>query len=312
MRACALVLAVALGACGAPGTTGPSQTPAPNNLAEAQLKYRLVDSFGRLLFCDPDYYPLARADEQVLAHDRLPAIQADAATFGAIIDHLRIAPAGSYTKEQELAIYRDWKMLNALRFEPVSAGFHFAAIFSGTASASPGPATQGSRIDGTIDQRGAVTIATRSASGMPPCPICLARGTRIATPAGEVAVEALRVGDIVWTLDPSGRQVAAPLVAVGSTPVPPTHEVVRLELSDGRSVDVSPGHPTADGRSVGSLGVRADYDGATVVAARHMRYADGFTFDVLPAGGTGLYWANGVLLGSTLRHRDARPAGAPS
>jgi hypothetical protein len=26
-----------------------------------------------------------------------------------------------------------------------------------------------------------------------------------------------------------------------------------------------------------------------------------FTFDLLPSGPSGLYWANGVLLGSTLR-----------
>ena len=31
-----------------------------------------------------------------------------------------------------------------------------------------------------------------------------------------------------------------------------------------------------------------------------VRYDGGATFDILPAGATGLYWANGVLLGSTL------------
>ncbi|MEK6207103.1 MAG: Hint domain-containing protein [Chloroflexota bacterium] len=276
-------------------TPSPTPSPAPGGLSQAQLKYRLVDQFGRLLFCDPDYYPVARADEQVLAHERLPEIQKDAPTLSAILAHLGIASAASYTNDQELAIYRDWKMLNAIRLEQVSGGFHFLAIFG-----SP-PTQQGTRVDGTIDQRGNVTIASRTASGSPPCPICLARGTRIATPSGDVAVEDLRIGDLVWTLDAADARVAAALVQIGSTPVPATHRVVQLRLSDGRAVDVSPGHPTADGRTVGDLGAGDAYDGAVVVSAELHPYAGGATFDVLPAAATGTYWANGVLLGSTLR-----------
>ena len=286
-----------------PGTVPPNPTPAPSptpspapgGLTYAQLKYRLIDQFGRLLFCDPDYYPVARADEQSLAHERLPDIQKDGPTFSAILAHLGIAPSASYTSEQELAIYRDWKMLNKLGLEQVSGGFHFLAIFGS-------PSTQqGTRVDGTIDQRGNVTVASRTPSGPPPCPICLARGTRIATPSGDIAVEDLRVGDSVWTRNASGARVAAPLVEIGSTPVPATHRVVRLVLSDGREVHVSPGHPTSDGRKVGDLKAGDLYDGAVVTSAVLTPYAGGATFDVLPAGATGTYWANGVLLGSTIR-----------
>ena len=273
----------------------PTPSPAPGGLTQAQLRYRLVDQFGRLLFCDPDYYPVARADEQTLAHERLPEIQKDAPTFNAILAHLGLTPAATYTSDQELAIYRDWKMLNALRLEQVNSGFHFLAIF-GSASTQ-----QSTRVDGIIDQRGNVAVASRTPSGPPPCPICLARGTRIATPSGEVAVEDLRVGDVVWTRDAAGARVAAPLVEIGSTPVPATHRVVRLRLSDGRAVDVSPGHPTADGRKVGDLAAGDVYDGGVVASAELRPYAGGATFDVLPAGATGTYWANGVLLGSTLR-----------
>jgi hypothetical protein len=334
MRVCALVLLVAVVACGgaatlsspAPSATGgaatigpagtvtataitgtivpgtippnptaspsPTPSPAPGGPTQAQLKYRLVDQFGRLLFCDPDYYPVARADEGALAHERLPEIQKDAPMFTAILSHLGIAAASSYTNDQELAIYRDWKMLNALRLEQASGGFHFLAVF--------GTPQQANRVDGTIDERGNVTVASRTPSGQPPCPICLARGTRIATPSGDVAVEDLRVGDLVWTLD-AGVRVAAPLVEIGSTPVPATHRVVQLRLSDGRAVDVSPGHPTADGRKVGDLNAGDGYDGAIVMSATLSPYAGGSTFDVLPAGASGMYWANGVLLGSTLR-----------
>ena len=284
-----------------PGTLPPNPTPAPSptpspapgGLNQAQLKYRLVDQFGRLLFCDPDYYPVARADEGALAHERLPDIQKDAPTFSAILSHLRITPAASYTNDQELAIYRDWKMLNAIHLDPVNGGFHFLGVF--------GTPQQANRVDGTIDQRGIVTVASRTPSGQPPCPICLARGTRIATPSGDVAVENLKIGDLIWTTDGTGSRVSLPLVEVGSTPVPPAHRVVHLLLSDGRTVNVSPGHPTADGRKVGELVAGDRYDGGIVLGAELTPYTGGATFDVLPAGATGFYWANSVLLGSTLR-----------
>ena len=75
---------------------------------------------------------------------------------------------------------------------------------------------------------------------------------------------------------------------------------MQLRLSDGRAVDVSPGHPTADRRKVGDLAAGDRYDGAVVVSAELIPYAGGATFDVLPAGATGTYWANDVLLGSTI------------
>ena len=276
----------------------PTPSPAPGGLTQAALKYRIVARFGPLAFCDPDYYPVARADEETLAHDRLPDIQKDGPTFSAIVSYLSITTNPPYTADQELAIYRSWKMLSALRLDPVSAGFHFAGVFIGFGSPST---PRERRVDGTVDQMGAITVASEGPGVRPPCPICLARGTRIATPSGDVAVEDLELGDTVWTRDFSGARVAAPLVAIGNTPVPAMHRVVALLLSDGRFVEVSPGHPTADGRTVGDLRAGDAYDGALVVNARLVAYSGGATFDVLPAGATGTYWANGVLLGSTLR-----------
>ena len=95
--------------------------------------------------------------------------------------------------------------------------------------------------------------------------------------------------------------MASPLVAIGSTPVPATHQVVRLALEDGRFVYVSPGHPTADGRRVGDLVAGDLIDGARIASVERAAYGGGATYDILPAGATGTYWANGVLLGSTLR-----------
>jgi hypothetical protein len=104
----------------------------------------------------------------------------------------------------------------------------------------------------------------------------------------------------VWTTDAAGQRVAGLVLEVGSTPVRATHEVVHLVLSDGRIVDVSPGHRLPDGRRLGDLREGDVADGATVVSARLEAYDGGATFDLLPSGPTGNYWANGILLASTL------------
>lgn len=278
-----LLVALTLASCGAalPGGTSSPATP----LSTAELKYRVMDAAGRIWFCDPDFYPIARSDESEMARQKLPQIQADVETYAAIT-----ARVGT----DALAVYREWKALNALQLQPVNDVYAFAYIAQRSDKS-------GEHVDGRVTTSGQVLIVGRSASGPPNCPICLARGTRIATPSGDIAVEDLRVGDTVWTLDERGVRVAAPLIAIGSTPVPPTHEVVRLALDDGRVVLVSPGHPTADGRHVGDLRPGDAIDGSRVLSAEREPYAGAATFDILPAGATGIYWANGVRLGSTLR-----------
>ncbi len=292
MRRLAIALVVLAAACGTPAT---SATPTPREpLTAAELNYRVVAAVGRPWFCDPDFYPIARADEAALAAQRFPEIERDAQAYRAILAHLGLQPGGFFTADQRLAIYRDWKMLNALRLEPSGTRFAFQirVMDQGAKSAT--------LVDGSVDQFGDVRVDRRVASGPPNCPICLARGTRIATPNGEARVEDLRRGDVVWTLDPAGRRVAAPVLELGDTPVPEGHEVVDLVLDDGRELLVSPGHPTADGGRVGELAPGDPLDGTRVIATSRVRY-EGSTFDLLPAGATGLYWANGVLLGSTLR-----------
>ncbi len=129
------------------------------------------------------------------------------------------------------------------------------------------------------------------------------RGTLIDTPDGPVPVEQVREGTTVWTLDGSGKRIAAPVVAVASAPVPDGSTVMKLTLSDGRSVTASPGHPTADRRALGGLRPGDVLDGATVLSAESIAYDGGATFDILPSGAAGVYWADGVLLGSTIAKR---------
>ena len=90
-----------------------------------------------------------------------------------------------------------------------------------------------------------------------------------------------------------------PPAPLASVPAPIGFQIIRIVLSDGRSVSASPGHPTPDGRAIGDLKVGDMLDSAIVVSVTSVPYS-GFTLDILPDGGTGLYWANGILLKSTL------------
>ena len=297
VRLLVLALALTLAACGGGGLVSPTPTPSgsPLTLTVPQLKYRVMDQLGRPWFCDPDFYPLARGDEGQRAQEKMPEIQKDADTFAAIVAHLKLSPAPPYTADEQLAIYREWKTLNFLQLQPTAPGvWGFAYL----AMRSVGG---GERVEGRVLANGSVTVLARQQAGPPQCPICLALGTRIATPTGDVAVQDLRVGDVVWSADATGARTAAPLIAIGSTPVPATHQVVRLTLEDGRVVYVSPGHPTADGRRVGELLMGDAIDGSRIASVERVAYSGGATYDILPAGATGAYWANGVLLGSTLR-----------
>ena len=285
-----VVVALLLSACGGGAAARP--TPAPFPLPQPELKYRVMDAGGRISFCDPDFYPVARADEGEIAKTKIDEIRRDTETYAAITKR-----AGT----DVLAVYREWKALNTLRLTTSGASWTFTYRSTGNPSPTATDAkANGKQIEGSVDTYGTVDISKRSDAGPLNCPICLARYTRIATPSGDVAVDQLRLGDLVWTLDAHGARIAAPLVAIGNTPVSSAHEVVRIVLGDGRTVLVSPGHPTADGRHVGDIRAGDSLDRARVVSAQREAYDGGFTFDVRPAGASGAYWANGVLLISTL------------
>lgn len=78
------------------------------------------------------------------------------------------------------------------------------------------------------------------------------------------------------------------------------HHVVRVELDTGATLRMSPGHPTADGRTFADLRAGDELDGVRIVSVSVEPYEEGQTADILPASDTGTYVAAGVLVGSTL------------
>jgi hypothetical protein len=131
------------------------------------------------------------------------------------------------------------------------------------------------------------------------CPVCAAPETPIATPEGERAIASLQAGDLVYSVERNAI-VVVPLLKVEHTSVA-HHRVVRVVLEDGRVLEISPGHPTADGRTFGDLLAGSKLDIAhSVHSAELVPYAYDATFDILPASSTGTYFAAGALIGSTL------------
>jgi hypothetical protein len=131
------------------------------------------------------------------------------------------------------------------------------------------------------------------------CPRCASPLTRIATPEGQREIASLEPGDLVFSVD-RGAVVPVPILRVSSTPVS-NHHVMRVLLEDGATLEISAGHPTADGRRFGDLRAGSLLDEtARVQSAELVAYPFDRTYDILPASDTGTYFAEGALIGSTL------------
>ena len=278
----------------AAASTAPAPTsipPQPSGLGPTELKYRLLQAYPNLFFCDPDVYPVAHSDETTLALQNFAELQANTEEFQAILEHNGLSGTTDFTDEQKLLIYREHKKLSAISLEAAGDAYQFQL--------ETADGQQGLLISGLIDSRGQITVKQKTPT-LATCPICLAAWTVIDTPKGAVRVTDLNVGDFVWTVDAQGQRVAQPVLRLGSAQVPARHQMVHLVLSDGRELWASPGHPTTDGRRLVDLRIGDVLDGARVASTERVAYGLPATYDLLPAGATGWYWANGILLGSTL------------
>jgi hypothetical protein len=129
---------------------------------------------------------------------------------------------------------------------------------------------------------------------------CLTYDTLISTPEGNIPVSELRTGMVIYTLDMAGNKVIEPVELVMKLSGAEGYDLRRLVLSDGRELIVSATHPTAEYGRIADLCLGDILDGSVIASIEHVRYSGSYVYDLLPAGETGFYWANGVLLGSTL------------
>ncbi len=133
------------------------------------------------------------------------------------------------------------------------------------------------------------------------CPICLSGNTMIDTPNGSVNIKELHGGMLVWTEDNLDHKQSSVILKTSRVLVPSNHMMVHVTLDDSRELFGSLGHPTADGRFLRDLKVGDILDGAQIKNIERVSYDESYTYDILPSGQTGFYWANGILVGSTLK-----------
>jgi hypothetical protein len=290
------VVVVAMAGCaraagpGQPAGTTPSQ-PGSATANEWYLRYVLLARYPDFAYCDPDYYPVQRDDEQPAADDWWARADHSSPEVATILAqrgyHEPLRP------DQRLAAYRDHKRLSVITMKAITGGYQFEL----STSISGGEPDQ--TVLGMITPDG----ATKEGSRQPRpggCPICLDAEAHIATPNGDVPVALIRPGDVVWTTDSSGRRIAAAVVKTVRRDTPGPHLMLRLALSDGRALIAAGAHPAVDGSYLRQLRAGQPYDGATVTSVGWTLSTAPATFDIRPAGPTGNYWANGIVVGSTL------------
>ncbi|MBI3034704.1 hypothetical protein HYY71_00130 [Candidatus Woesearchaeota archaeon] len=134
-----------------------------------------------------------------------------------------------------------------------------------------------------------------------PVAICLSGTTFVETPNGPINIKELKKGDEIWTVDLSGTRKAGVILETARSKVSKDHKMAHLVLDDGRELFASQNHPTADGRKIGEISVGDFLDGSTVISFEMVHYKETYTYDILPSGETGFYWANNILIKSTLK-----------
>ena len=259
-------------------------------LSVSELKYAIEAVTGDAVFCGPPVMP-RDYKQQLLA--QFPSVEANAEEYATILKHLNFASTQTLTDDEKDQVVNEHNKLSVISLTKTGTGYHFS-VRAGK------PFTPGDLYEGTISELGAVQITKKTAYAGG-CPVCLALHTKIDTPKGPVAVENITPGMKVWTVTKDGVRVSTDVEKVIRTQVPSDQHVVHLMLTDGRELFVSPGHPIGDGRTIGALQAGDLLNGTLVKEATLVPYTSSYTYDLLPAGHTGQYWAKGILIGSTLK-----------
>ena len=131
-----------------------------------------------------------------------------------------------------------------------------------------------------------------------PGSVCAHPDTPIATPDGDRPIASLRHGDLIYSVN-GDAVVVVPILRTTRTLVV-DHEVMRIELDNGRELRISAGHPTADGRLLGDLQPGDMLLDVRITSVERVPYDAPATYDILPASDSGAYFAGGALIGSTI------------
>jgi len=259
-------------------------------LTETQLKYRLIDKYNEVYFCDPDEFPVARGNEQEIAIQNFDEILKNREEFETILERTHLN-SSNLTDSDKLLIYKEYKKLNSIMLDSLDDGYKFTLRYK--------VGSQVFAASGFIEKDGKIIGESKQLSSIS-CPICLSYSTQIETPKGSIFIQAIKPGDKIWTVDLSGRRIEGKAVLVSKTKVPTGFKIAHLVLSDGRELFVSGGHPTFEGKKISDLLEGDIIDGASLILKEFIPYNGSYTFDILPSGPTGAYWANKILIKSSL------------
>ncbi|HVL90118.1 MAG TPA: Hint domain-containing protein [Actinomycetota bacterium] len=304
----ALSVALAMSGCTRAGeevrpSPRPTPTPTPTlgepvPFAPASLQFIVLDRFGPPVACDPDTYPVGRADGERHAADQWWSELNVGSTHGrAIIDRLGWAFPPSAAEVDRVAAYREYKKLRTVQMTLVDRAYQFeinAAPPGGSGSWDGGPAT---RYVGFILPDGRIESVIEHPIDVN-CPVCLDGETRIRVPGGERPVRLLRQGDPVLSVGRGGETI---VTTVRRWVRRPAHgPLLAFELADRRRLRMAGAHPLPDGRPAGMLAPGDELGGSRILRRDAVEPSGGATYDILPDGPTGHYWANGILVASTI------------
>jgi len=131
-----------------------SSTPTSKNL-NAELRYRLLDYFQPVRFCDPDCIGPCRLDlKKRNAQQIVVQLRQDNKTFRAISHRVGLKAEDQFSEEQKLTLYREYKRLSCgidLRAEGEQYRFDIASA-------------NGFRVEGLINNRGDISVLKKKRS----------------------------------------------------------------------------------------------------------------------------------------------------
>jgi len=130
---------------------------ATEHVVAPKLRYRLIDRFGPVYFCDPECIGPCLLDlEKKHAEEAFPRIRKDTETLQAITERLKLENIGDFSEDQKLSIYREYKNLVCGMSLEAEGKNHRFKIESG----------DGFRVAGLIDPQGEITVLERAPSGL--------------------------------------------------------------------------------------------------------------------------------------------------